>query len=82
MTQWVTANKWPVLASMLWKDMRLLAVRLDNAQRLAMCWVRPRSLAGHVMLTQITGLPVAAGCSLRQRQEEICVQIETVQSCE
>lgn len=39
-TQWVTASNWQHLAGMLWKDMRLLAVRLDNAQRLAMCWVR------------------------------------------
>ena len=43
-TQWVTTSNWQHLAGMLWKDMRLLAVRLDNAQRLAMCWVRPAFL--------------------------------------
>ena len=40
-TQWVTTTNWQTLANMLWRDMRLLAVRLDHGQRLAMCWVRP-----------------------------------------
>ena len=76
-TQWVTSSNWQHLAGMLWKDMRLLAMRLDNAQRLAMCWVRPypETVITHSWLVQpaivsaagmlVTGVLLAHKCSQR-----------------
>ena len=40
MVTWVSKTNWHHLASMLWRDMRQLAMRLDNKQRLGLCWVR------------------------------------------
>lgn len=39
MVTWVSKTNWHHLAGMLWRDMRQLAMRLDNKQRLGLCWV-------------------------------------------
>ena len=41
MVTWVSKTNWHHLAGMLWRDMRQLAMRLDNKQRLGLCWVGP-----------------------------------------
>ena len=54
----------------MWKDTRLLAVCLNDAQRLAMCWVRSSSACPLQLACLVCTMKGMLG-------EEVCLQLAT-----